>query len=504
MTTTAENAVVVRRPVDGSVLAEVTPHTAADVAYVVEELRAAQHGWEELGVAERVRWLGRYRDWLLDNSQRLADLLHDENGKPVAEVPLEINLSIDAINYYSGLAADALGAQKPRPHNVVTAAKRLELAQRPYPVVGVISPWNFPLALSLFDAVPALLAGAAVVVKPSEFTPLTVRAAVEGWAEIGAPPVFACVIGYAETGEALVDNSDFVQFTGSTRTGAKVAQRAAGQLVPFGLELGGKDPAIVCADADLEHAAAGIAFGGLTNAGQMCTSVERIYVEDAAHDEFVRLLAEKVRGLRQNAGHGFDTDLGPLVTEAQAAIVRRHVADAVAKGATVVTGGEPGEGHFVPPTVLTGVDHTMDVMCEETFGPVLPVMRVSDVDQAVRLANDSVYGLSASVWTRDKTRGKQIARRLDAGSVDINDASAHLACFAVPQSGWKRSGIGGRLGGAHGILKYCRTQAIVEPRIDLSLISALAWFPYAPWKGKIMDRVFRFVGARDIKRRLGL
>ncbi|RZS43491.1 betaine-aldehyde dehydrogenase [Herbihabitans rhizosphaerae] len=504
MTAATEGSVVVHSPADGAPLGVVTEHAAADVMSTVDDLRAAQRGWEAAGLDERIRWIGKYRDWLLDNADRLTDLLRAETGKPLAEANLEVGLSIDLINYYAERAPRYLAVERPWPHNLFTAVKQLSVEQRPYPVVGVITPWNFPLALTLFDSVPALIAGAAVIVKPSEQTPLAVRAAADGWADIGAPPVFACVTGLAETGKALVDTVDYVQFTGSTRTGKIVAQQAAARLIPYGLELGGKDPAIVLADADLEQTAAGIAFGGLSNAGQMCTSVERIYVEDAVHDEFVRHLVATVRGLRQNSAGGYDTDVGPLATEAQHAIVARHVADAVAKGATVHCGGSSAGGTAFQPTVLTNVDHTMDIMREETFGPVLPVMRVSTVDEAVRLANDTPYGLSASVWTTDKARGREIARRLEAGTVDVNDASAHLACYPVPQAGWKSSGIGGRLGGAAGIRKFCRTQTVVEPRVELSLIAALAWFPYSKTKGRIVSTMFRLLGARDVRRRLGL
>ncbi|HET7689155.1 MAG TPA: aldehyde dehydrogenase family protein [Nocardioidaceae bacterium] len=479
--------------------------TASVVPSVVADARAEQPAWEALGAEGRVRWVRRYRDWLLDNEKALAALLREDTGKPAAEAPVEIYLAVDLANYYCANAAGFLKGARPKPHNLLTLTKSLEVEHRPYPVVGIITPWNFPLALTLFDAIPALLAGAAVVTKASEFTPRTVAAAVAGWQAIGAPDVFRLVEGAGDVGRDLVDAVDYVQFTGSTRTGTLVAQQAAGRLVPCSLELGGKDPAIVLADADLDQAASGVAFGGLMNTGQMCTSVERVYVEAPVYDAFVSKLVEKVASLRQSGGDGFDTELGPMIVDTQADIVERHVEDAVAKGATVRLGGSRVlGGRFFQPTVLTDVDHTMDVMTQETFGPVLPVMKVRHADEAVRLANDSVYGLSASVWSGDKNRGKEIARRLEVGAVEVNDVNTHLACFPVPQAGWKTSGVGARFGGAHGMTKFCRPHVVTSNRVEVSLVQALAWFPYSATKAQIVGRVFRLLGAGDVRRKLGL
>ncbi|WP_278315205.1 aldehyde dehydrogenase family protein [Lolliginicoccus levis] len=504
MTTIDESrkTVEVTSPVDGRVVGSLTAHSTADVASIASRVRAHQPEWEALGTKGRVEWVRKYRDWLFDHNDEISEILRQETGKSEHDARLEIPFSIDNLNYYANNAAKFLAPEKPWPASVLTRTRRLETVYKPYQLVGVISPWNFPIALSMFDAIPALLAGAAVVVKPSTETPLAVHRMIEGWAGIGAPDVLACAVGSGGVGTAVVDNVDYVQFTGSTETGISVGKRAAERLIPCGLELGGKDPAIVLADADIQMTAQGIAYWGLVNSGQMCTSVERIYVEDAIYPEFVEALTKVVRGLRQDGEAGFDTDIGAMVTESQVALVGEHIADAVAKGATVNVGGT-SSGQFIAPTVLSNVDHSMRVMNEETFGPVLPVMRVSDADEAVGLANDSVFGLSASVWGGNTERAREVGARLEAGSVVINDGSAHLICFPVPQSGWKTSGIGGRFGGADGIRKYTRTQAFVSHRVEVSALSKLLWYPYSATKSKAIMRTMRFLGAGDVRRKLG-
>jgi acyl-CoA reductase-like NAD-dependent aldehyde dehydrogenase len=493
----------IRSPADGTTVGRLAANTAAEVVAIVARLRAAQPQWEALGPAGRAEWLERYRDWLLDHDEELAELLQHETAKPWQEATLEVPVISDVINYYAGHAAEFLAEARPRPHSFLTAAKRLRVSYRPYPVVGVICPWNFPLLIGLVDSVPALLAGASVALKPSEFTPLATRRAVEGWLEIGAPDVFACVTGAGASGSALVDEVDYVQFTGSTPTGKRIGQRAAERLIPFSLELGGKDAMIVLADADLERAVNGAAWGAMFNSGQACVSIERVYVEAPVYDEFVRRVTEKVLALRQGQDdHGYHADVGALATTTQLAIVERHVNDALAMGARATVGGRRSAlgGTFFEPTVLVGVDHGLDVMRDESFGPVLPVMKVGDADEAIRLANDSPYGLSASVWTRDATRGREIASRLEVGAVNINDTFTNIFTFPVPHSGWKQSGIGARLGGPAGIRKYCRTQAITETRIAPR--SELLWYPYTSYKGSVARRILRFMTARDMRRRL--
>ena len=493
----------VRNPATGELVGSVAVQSAEAVAAVVDELRAHQSSWEALGPDARAIWLRKLRDWLLDNESRLVDILAAETGKPRVEAAFEVMVTCDAINYYADRARKFLAEKKLRPHGPLTATKKLTRVYRPYPVVGVITPWNFPLLIPGVDAVAALLAGAAVVVKPSEVTPLSACELARGWEQIGAPPVFACVTGLGATGAAVVDSVDMVQFTGSTRTGRAIAARAGERLIPCGVELGGKDPAIVLADADLSRAANGIAWGALFNSGQACISVERVYVEAPAYDRFVALLTERVRSIRQGIDNGsYSTDVGTLVTEQQVEIVRSHVQDAVAHGATIATGGKTiGNGGFFEPTILLDVDHSMACMRDETFGPTIPVMKVADEEEAIRLANDSQYGLSATVWTKDIGHGRDIARRLEVGAVNINDAYSNLFCFPLPQGGWKSSGLGSRLGGPQGIRKYCRQQAITAPRVP-RMENQLLWYPYSHRRGRTVAALLRLFVARDVRRRL--
>jgi betaine-aldehyde dehydrogenase len=493
----------VRGPVDDSIVGFVADTASADVAAAISEMRAAQPAWEALGARGRPSWLRRYGKWLRAHQGELAALLQSETGKPLHEATVEILLALDVLGYCARNAAHFLADQHPRPHGVLTAAKKLTVTRRPYPVVGVICPWNFPLLIALADALPALAAGAAVTIKPSELTPLATKRAIEGWREIGAPDVVACLTGAGATGAALIDEVDFVQFTGSTATGRAVASRAAQRLIPCSLELGGKDAAIVLADADLERAANGVVWGALFNSGQACVSVERVYVEAAIHDEFAERVTAKVTALRLGTDARRDeADIGALASDAQLQIVEAQVQDAVAKGAQILTGGRRSQlgGTFFEPTVLVGVDHSMQITRTETFGPTIPIMRVADADEAVRLTNDSLYGLSATVWTRDRARGRHIARAIEVGAVNINDAFTNIFTFTVPHSGWKQSGLGARFGGPNCIQKYCRPQAITETR--LARKSELLWYPYSARRGRLVDVLLAIARVVDRRPRL--
>jgi acyl-CoA reductase-like NAD-dependent aldehyde dehydrogenase len=496
-------AIEVRRPRDGELIRTVGVDGPERVAEVVARVRSSQPAWEALGVDGRYRWLARLRDWLLDNGAELADLLAEETGKVSADASLEAPYLAGVINFYGENGERFLAEETIRGSSPMTRIRRLRVVYRPYEVVGAISPWNFPVILGLEDALAAMTAGSAAVLKPSEFSPLTVMRIVEGWKhEVGGPDVLDVVNGTAETGGALVDHADFIQFTGSERTGKAIMRRAADTLTPISLELGGKDPAIVLADADLDRAVNGVAWGGLANTGQICMSLERVYVEEEIYDEFVDRLTAKVReDVRQ--GSGDEAEVGAMTSPAQVDIVADHVDDARAAGARILTGGErgPGPGDWYPPTVIADADHSMKVMREETFGPVIPVMRVSDAEEAIGLANDSTYGLSASVFGGDAERTERIARRIEVGSCNINDTLANYFAVEVPMGGWKQSGIGYRHG-AYGIRKFARSSSIVTPRMTLK--SELNWFPYSRRKLGLIKRLFRALNARGIRRRLGL
>jgi acyl-CoA reductase-like NAD-dependent aldehyde dehydrogenase len=495
----------VRRPVDGSLIRTVAVDPPERVTEVVARVRAAQPEWEALGVEGRYRWLGRLRDWIFDNLDPLADVMQAETGKVRADAEIEAPFICDAINFWGRRAAAYLADETPSPHSPLFKVKRLRITYRPYPVVGVISPWNFPLILAYDDAIPALTAGAAVVIKPSEVTPLVAMEVARGWKEIGAPDVLEIVNGTAETGGALIDEVDYLQFTGSERTGKIVMKRAADTLTPVSLELGGKDPMIVLRDADLDRAVNAAAFGGLANTGQICMAIERVYVEEPVYDEFVTKLAERVRGLRQGADDdSFKQDLGAMTFPPQLDIVSDHVEDARAKGARILTGGrrKDGPGDFYEPTVIADADHSMKVMVDETFGPVLGVMKVSDADEAVAMANDTRYGLSASVMSRDTRRAEAVARRLEVGATNVDDVLTNYFLQNLPMGGWKHSGVGVRHG-AHGIRRFCRTEAIVSPRFRQGKRDPL-WFPYEKRRRRLVGALFRFVNARGLRDRLGL
>jgi acyl-CoA reductase-like NAD-dependent aldehyde dehydrogenase len=502
----AADSIEVHNPATGALIANLPVDSPEAVAATVARVRANQPEWEAMGIEARYYWLGKLRDWILDDQDRVLDTMQLETGKVRADAMNEPAYLADVINFYGARAAKFIGEESVRPHSPLLAAKKLRIQYRPHQVVGIISPWNFPLILSLGDAIPALQAGAAVVIKPSEFTPLSTMEVVRAWKEeIGGPDVLDYVNGIGETGGALVDEVDYVQFTGSDRTGKAVMKRAAETLTPVSLELGGKDPLIVLSDADLERAVNATVAGALSNTGQICMAIERVYVEEPVYDQFVGRLTERVGRLRMGAdGHSVGADIGAMTTSAQADIVSDHVEDARRKGGRVLTGGtrKDGPGDWYEPTVIADADHSMKVMTDETFGPVVPVMKVKDADEAVRLANDSRYGLSASVFAASNRRAEQIARRLEVGAVNVNDVLTNYFALGVPMGGWKESGIGFRHA-SFGIKKFVRPESIVTPRVKQGRADPL-WFPYTQRKRRSIARVFRFINARGLRKRLGL
>jgi acyl-CoA reductase-like NAD-dependent aldehyde dehydrogenase len=494
----------VRRPADGSLIRELPIDSPESVAAEAAKLRAAQPAWEAIGFAGRRRWLEALRDWILSNQDRLDDLMQQETGKVRADAALEAFYCLEAINFWIDQGPKFLADEIVSPHNPLLKSKRAKIVYRPFGVVGFISPWNFPVILSLGDALPALMAGNAALIKPSELTPLTLMEMVRGWQEdIGAPDVLRVVNGMGETGGALVDESDYVQFTGSERTGRVVMKRAADTLTPVSLELGGKDPLIVTRDADIDRAVNATAWGGLLNTGQICISIERVYVEEPIYDEFVDKLRAQVETLRQGAdGDTYTAELGAMTSPAQVDIVSEQVEDARAAGARVLTGGKrkDGAGDWYEPTVIADVDHSMKVMREETFGPVIPVMKVRDVEQAIELANDTTYGLGSSVFAGDAAEGERIARRIEAGSCNVNDVLVNYNVLGLPMGGWKNSGIGVRHG-AQGIRRFCHTESLTIPRLPTAK-SEPVWFPYSARKRGVVRRIYRLLNARGLRNRL--
>ncbi|OMC33149.1 aldehyde dehydrogenase [Mycolicibacterium fortuitum] len=495
----------VHNPANGLVVGTVPNLSADDVAKMAAELRAAQPEWEELGPHGRARHLLNWLDWVVDNEDHLFGLVHREAGKSWGDAALELMVCMEMINFVTKNGAAFVKDESRRIHGPASFNKRLLVHRKPYQLVGVITPWNYPLGMPMMDVPGALMAGAAVLSKPSEVTPLAWAEAVRAWnEEIGAPRVLGCATGAGDTGRAVVEEVDYIQFTGSTKTGRAIGVRAAERLIPASLELGGKDAMVVFDDADVDRAVAGAVWGGFFNAGQSCIAVERVYVQDGLYQQFVDKLVAEVEKLRvgHDAQGEFSADYGAMATDNQMAIVEGQVADARDKGARVLTGGKRSErGLFYPPTVLVDVDHTMSCMRDETFGPLLPVMRFSTADEAIDLANDSPYGLSGSVWTASVERGRQLGNRIDTGGMNVNNALANVFQIPLPMGGWKQSGLGHRFGGPNMVQKYMKQQAMVTERLRLK--GEIYWYPYVLKKSRAVDRVLRLTGLHDWRRRLG-
>jgi acyl-CoA reductase-like NAD-dependent aldehyde dehydrogenase len=489
----------VENPATGETIATVPDMTAEQVAEMAARARAAQPEWEAFGFEGRSRVLLRAQKWVMDNAERIVATIVSETGKTYEDAELaEIGYAGNAFGFWAKYGPEYLADERIKSSQVLVKGKKLINRYRPLGLIGVIGPWNYPLTNSFGDCIPALMAGNAVILKPSEITPLTSLLLAEGMRECGLPEnVLQIATGRGATGAALIEHVDMIMFTGSTRTGRKVAQAAAERLIPCSLELGGKDPMIVLSDADVERAANFATYYSMQNAGQTCISIERVYVEEPVYDEFVAKVSEKVRELRVGKPEGpGSVEVGAITFPPQMDTIKDHVADAVQKGARVLTGGNqaPGAGRFFEPTVLVDVDHSMKCMTEETFGPTLPIMKVSDTDEAVRLANDSPYGLGASVFSRDTARGEAVARRIEAGAANVNDAMINYTVMELPMGGAKASGLGSRHG-AGGIRKYCTQQAIVvTPK--LAMKKEVFMYPYKSRTTKLLAGFFKFMYGR--------
>jgi acyl-CoA reductase-like NAD-dependent aldehyde dehydrogenase len=500
----ATSDIPVENPATGEIVARVPDMSPGDVAELARKARAAQPGWEALGFEGRERVLKRMQKWLLDNADDVMDTICSETGKSREDAMIaDVAYTSMALGFWPKKAPEYLADEKVTTASPLVKGKKLSVRYAPLGLIGVIGPWNYPLANSFGDAIPALAAGNSVILKPSEVTPLSSLQLAEGLRECGMPEhVFQVATGRGAAGAALIDEVDMIMFTGSTATGKKVMARAAETLTPVSLELGGKDPMIVLSDADLDRAANLAVYYSMFNCGQTCISVERVYVEEPVYDEFVEKVVGKAKSLRQGVSSGFGSvDVGSLTFPPQVEVVERHVEDAKAKGARVLVGGRRGHdgqgGHWYEPTVLVDVNHDMDCMTEETFGPTLPIMKVADAEEAIRLANDSPYGLSASVFSRNLARGKAVARRVEAGVVNVNDAIINYTALELPMGGWKASGLGTRHG-ANGIKKYCKQQVILVSRFHRK--NEVHMYPYKASRSKLLLGAFRFLygrGKRD-------
>ncbi|WP_254532248.1 succinic semialdehyde dehydrogenase [Natrinema gelatinilyticum] len=458
----------VRAPATDAVIGSIPDCTEADVERAVERARNAQSSWAETSVDERSKRIDRFGDLVLKHRAELLDCLQLETGKSRRHAVEEVLDVAFTCSYYADHAADALGDDRRR--GVFPAATTARVTYEPVGVVGAISPWNYPLTLSLTDVLPALVAGNTVVLKPDEKTPYTALALAELLERAGLPDgCFEVVTGRGATvGPALIDRVDYVSFTGSTETGRAVAERAGRNLIGCSLELGGKNPLLVLDDADVETSARGAVQACFTNAGQLCLAAERLYVADAIYDEFLEAFVTATRRLTLGTGFDFADDVGSLIDGDQLERVETHVEDARDRGATVLTGGRrrPDVGPFCyEPTIMTDVDEDATAACEETFGPVVSVESVPDVATAIERANDSDYGLNASVWTGDRTRGAVVAREIDCGTVCVNDAYiSGWAAVDAPMGGFGDSGLG-RRHSPEGVRRYLESRTIATSRI---------------------------------------
>ena len=483
--TSSTREVVSFDPSTGAEVGRVPLGSAEEVAGAVARARASQKAWAAHTFRERGSVVMRARAIILEELDEIAALISRESGKPAAEaLSMEIVPTLDLMQFFARRSERLLKAEKIDIGLYRFMGRSSTVEYRPLGVVGIISPWNFPWAIPLGEVVMALMAGNSVVLKPSELTPFVALKLADVFARAGLPEgALEIVTGDGSTGAALVESDvDKIMFTGSVATGRRVAEAAARRLIPVVLELGGKDPMIVFEDADIDAASSAAVWGAFANSGQACASVERCYLHEAIAEDFTSRVVEKVKTLSQSSGVSGGADLGAMSSERQLLTVEEHVRDAIERGARTLTGGGrtkglPEGGSFHEPTVLANVNHEMSVMREETFGPVLPLMTFKSEDEAVRLANDSQFGLTASVWTRNLARGRRVASRIEAGTVMVNEVLYTHGIAQTPWGGVKQSG----LGRTHGRLGLLEMVAPVHVHVNrTTLVHDVWWFNYTP------------------------
>jgi acyl-CoA reductase-like NAD-dependent aldehyde dehydrogenase len=450
-------------PATAEVVGEVPVTPASEIPAVVARARAAQPAWEALGLQGRIELLRKTAEIFAERVDAHGELMTKEMGKPLKEGIGEAK----SLGYIGHELDEIMAALQPE--IVEDKRSRSTVYHDPLGVVGAITPWNFPMSMPAWMILPAAAAGNTVVFKPSEETPLCGQAYADVLNEVLPEDVLIVVHGADDQGKAIVQSDvDMIAFTGSREVGKHIMREASGTLKRVVLELGGKDPMIVLEDARVERAAGGAVFGGLMNTGQFCSGIERVYVVRAVADEFIERVVERVQSLKKGR------DYGPFILDRQCDIVEQQVSAAVEAGARVLTGGTR-EGNCYVPTVLVDVDHSMALMTEETFGPVIPIMVVEDEDEAIKLANDSSFGLSASVWTKSKSRGEAVAGRLQSGSVTINETSMIYGALELPFGGVKSSGFG-QVNGLNGLYNYCHRMPILTDRFGAK--EEAVWHPY--------------------------
>jgi len=436
---------------------------AEELTALCQQLKVAQTDWDKNGLAARIVALQKWKLLIEDEKSALLHALQMDTGRSW-ETKLEIELLFSSIDRWCNHAEDFFEPLTYKKTQIPFI--RLQQDWVPFGLVGVISPWNFPLLLSLIDTIPALLAGCSVIVKPSEVTPRFIEVMNRSIAKVPElNKVLRYIAGDGITGASLVKEADLICFTGSTSTGRKVYNAAAERMIPVFLELGGKDPAIVLPSANLDIAAASICWGGTANAGQSCLSIERIYVHESIAREFVTKLTHRASLLQLNARDMEDGEIGPIIFEKQVQIIDEHLKDALEKGAKIVTGSQCCElingGYYCRPTVLINVDHTMKIMQEETFGPILPVMTFSNKEEAIRLANDSMYGLSGAVFAGSTEEAIEVGSQITGGAISINDAALTAIMHEGEKASFKLSGIGGTRMGAAALKRFLRQKVFI-------------------------------------------